>query len=391
MNELELSALDGSNPLGFLAALGTLAVLSETDPQLKLGWHAGARWTPFLTSPTPLCETEILQRLVSRLRGNTVDVENEKIRDAAQRRFAAAKTQLRNAEKELKQLNPPRKEREAARNRIVAPASLAFAAARTERLVALKNAVPSPELALGDKPDCTIEEFRQHASAICAQSNPAQRNAVDLLVAFGVETSDGDEDCIEPTPLCFVNGSGKQWFLATVRQLMTRKDPTKQEPAPPQCVTEKSLHNCLFKSWAYSDEGLSMRWDPAEDVRYALRFDNPGPIRAYTVWMANLLAYFALGCFPCAALSHGTATACWTASTESAAFRWPVWEQPLKMDAVRSLLTHRAFAAPDYEADRKSLRDELRARGVAAIFCAQRIQVGNPPLHKINFSPAFAL
>ena len=27
-----LTALDGANPLGFLAALGTLAVLSETDP-----------------------------------------------------------------------------------------------------------------------------------------------------------------------------------------------------------------------------------------------------------------------------------------------------------------------------------------------------------------------
>ena len=33
VHQLDLPALDGANPLGFLAALGTLAMLSETDPQ----------------------------------------------------------------------------------------------------------------------------------------------------------------------------------------------------------------------------------------------------------------------------------------------------------------------------------------------------------------------
>jgi hypothetical protein len=391
MNELELSALDGANPLGFLAALGTLVVLSETDPQLKLGWHAGARWTPFLTSPNPLDETKILQRLTKRLRGQPVSETAERKREASQKRFDAAKKRLKNANDELKALKLRGNQLKVERDRIVVPVRQRFEKRRQIVLARLKSAVPSPELALGQRPDCTVQEFREHAVAIRAESAPNGRTTADLLASFGAETADLENERIQPTAFCFITGSGHQWFLATVRQLMTRKDPTKQEPAPPQCVTDKSLHNCLFKSWAYSDEGLSMRWDPAEDVRYALRFDNPGPIGAYTVWMANLLAYFALGCFPCAALSHETGTACWTVSKESAAFRWPVWEQPLKRDAVRSLLTHRAFAAPDYEADRKSLRDELRARGVAGIFCAQRIQVGNPPLHKINFSPASAL
>ena len=101
MNELELSALDGANPLGFLAALGTLVVLSETDPQLKLGWHAGARWTPFLTSPNPLDETKILQRLTKRLRGQPVSETAERKREASQKRFDAAKKRLKNANDEL--------------------------------------------------------------------------------------------------------------------------------------------------------------------------------------------------------------------------------------------------------------------------------------------------
>ncbi|MGA2648796.1 MAG: hypothetical protein ABSF15_29275 [Candidatus Sulfotelmatobacter sp.] len=391
VHQLDLPALDGANPLGFLAALGTLAVLSETDPKIKLGWHSRARWTPFLTSHNPLEESEVMQRLATRLRGKPVDTEKEKLRDAAQRRFAAAKTELKNAEKRFKERGLRRKEKDAEREKEVAPYEDAFAAARTERLAALKDAVPSPELALGDKPDCTIEEFRQHALAIRAQSKPADRNAADLVASFGAELSADNDESIEPTPFCFVNGSGKQWFLATVRQLMTCKDPTKQEPSPPPCVTEANLRNCIFNHWAYSDEGLSMRWDPAEDVRYALRLDNPGPIGAYTVWMANLIAYVALACFPCAPVERGSATACWPLGKKSPSFRWPVWETPLTLDSIRSILTHPALAARDYESDRRPLRAELRARGIAAIFSAHRIQVGNPPLHKINFSPAFAL
>ena len=80
ISQFPLPALDGANPLGYLAALGTLAVLSETDPRIKLGWHAGARWTPVLTSPHTLDELDVLQRLTTRLRGNPVDAEKEKLR-----------------------------------------------------------------------------------------------------------------------------------------------------------------------------------------------------------------------------------------------------------------------------------------------------------------------
>lgn len=46
MDELVLSGLDGANPLGFLAALGTLAAA----PDARLGWRYQGAWRPVLTS-----------------------------------------------------------------------------------------------------------------------------------------------------------------------------------------------------------------------------------------------------------------------------------------------------------------------------------------------------
>jgi hypothetical protein len=54
-----------------------------------------------------------------------------------------------------------------------------------------------------------------------------------------------------------------------------------------------------------------------------------------------------------------------------------VWQHPLSTDTIRSLLNHQAFAS----ADITNARNELRARGVKAIFCSRRVQAGNPPQH----------
>src|SRR5439155_1076745 len=99
---LVLTALDGANPLGFLASLGALAVLSETDVNTRLGWQAGARWTPFLQSGQPLDEASLATRLAEKLCGKPVDAAAEQKRGAAQKRFDTAKKQLKDAEAALK-------------------------------------------------------------------------------------------------------------------------------------------------------------------------------------------------------------------------------------------------------------------------------------------------
>lgn len=379
-HRLDLPALDGANPLGFLAALGVLSTLSETNPRIKLGWYAGARWTAFVTSPQPFNNPAVLEQLATRLRGKPVDAEKERLRDAAQRKFDDAKTDLKNAEKRFKALGLRGKEREAARQREVAPYEQARDSARERQLEALKEAVPSPELALGQRPDCTIEKFRQHARLLGREASLKTRATLDMLAAFGTEVGDKAAERIVATPFCFITGSGHQWFLDTARELMKRAS------------TEK-MREALFEPWGYRDEKLTMRWDPIDDRRYALMDQDPTASnnKSATVWMANLLAYIALAYFPCAPVRRGVATACWKGAKDGPALYWPIWEAPVAIHTIRSILNYRAFVMHNDESVQSELRAELRARGIATVFCARRIQVGNPPLHKINFSPAFAV
>ena len=68
--ELELTGLDGSNPLGFLAALGTLAELSA-DPSTiyRMSWvTASGVWRPRLHTEQPLEASAVASRLAELLR-----------------------------------------------------------------------------------------------------------------------------------------------------------------------------------------------------------------------------------------------------------------------------------------------------------------------------------
>jgi hypothetical protein len=377
---ITLRALDGANPLGFLAALGVLSELSGTgseSPPVALGWRAGARWIPFLQFRNSLTEDFVTEAITKKLRGTPVAAEAEQKREAAQNALDEAKIAVKNAEGKLKARKLRGQDRQAARKKEVEPFEHIRDQARKALLAALKEAVASPELALGQRPDCTIEEFRERAAFSRSNAQLSERISVDLLASFGAETASATDERIEPTPFCFITGSGHQWFLDTARQLMRN-------------VSKDKVREALFESWAYRDEKLSMRWDPFDDRRYALMDRDPtaSDNKSRTVWMANLLAYRALVLFPSACGPYGRPlTSCWARDRRAHFFTWPLWEMPLTSDSVRSLLQHSAFS----ESDLSYYRRELRERGVKAVFRNSRIQVGNPPLHKINFTPTTGL
>lgn len=369
--DVELKAIDGSNPLGFLAALGALCELSQLDSNVRLAWRYGARWIAFLKCPEFFSESFIAKQLAEKLSGNPVDPAADKVRAETQRHLDDAKTAIRKAEKQLKERKLRGAERRVARERDIAPLERQRDTARKGLLVALKSAVPSSELALGQRPDCTIAEYREHAILGRRSAQLTDRSSIDLLAAFGAEIDEGDDERIRPTPFCFITGSGHQWFLDTARQLVEK-------------VSEDKIRQALFERWIYCDEKLSMRWDPSDDRRYALMDRDPtaSDNKSTTVWMANLLAYRALVFFACVPASRGLQIAGWAKDRELDCFTWPLWEMPLTADTIRSLLQSSAFGAADISANRA----ELQSRGVAVIFRSDRVQVGNPPLHKINFT-----
>jgi hypothetical protein len=372
---LKLSGISGANPLGFLAALGVLVVVRRSGyPKARLGWERSVTWIPVLDCASPVDPLTLSETLAAALRGRQVSSDADGNRVETQHTFDAAKKAVGDMQKEIKKRGFRGKDRRAAAEAELLPLQRDASEKRKVWLDALKSAVPRPELAIGKHINCTDDEYRDHAFAFLEDASYTNRETVDLLAAFGCDAPVGKFGSMAATPFCFITGSGHQYFLDTVRQLM-------------DLVTPERIHAALFEPWAYRDDKLSMRWDPAEDRRYALMDRDPtaSDNKSRTVWMANLLAYRALVLFPSAPSKKGLGTTAWNRLDGAPAFTWPIWEHPADPDSIRSLLQ-----LPDLSA-RSPASSALYERGIVAAFRARRIQVGKPPLHKINFSPARTL
>jgi hypothetical protein len=101
MNEphlLPLPGLDGANPLGFLAAIGTWRIADQIQPGTKLHWSIiSNHWAPTLTFPVKIGTLSILLQLSRKLRmkptillsfEKNLNIEPDDFRSAAQKAFA---------------------------------------------------------------------------------------------------------------------------------------------------------------------------------------------------------------------------------------------------------------------------------------------------------------
>jgi len=372
---LDLPALNGSNPLGFLAALGTLVTLDALgERNARLAWRRESRWMPFICGLTDSDSGSVARKIAADLRGASVPHTAEHGREKAQKKVERARKQLKDKAAEIKKRKLRGAAREAAIAAEIAPLRAEVETARTEWLAALRKAIHSPELAIGKHLDCSGTEFREHGQSFLAESSTSDRRSIDLLAAFGCDCAPISDERIAATPFCFITGSGHQYFLDTARQLMKR-------------ANEEKVAEALFSPWTYRDEKLAMRWDPIEDRRYALMDRDPtaSDNKSRTVWMANLLAYRALSLFSCAPTSRGLRTTGFGEMETANYFTWPLWSTPLSSDCIRSVLQWPGLQVKKPDAN------ETFHRGIAAVFRCRRIQVGNPPLHKINFTPAQAV
>jgi hypothetical protein len=341
----------------------------------------GRTWTPVLCDLTTPVQEELVGKLADALRGSEVSAQDERRSAETEKAYQAARTAITKERVKIKEEKLRGKERREAIAERIAPLQKDADDKRTTWLAALKKAVPRHELALGQRIDCTETEYRDHAFAFI--DDPDSRESLEMLAAFGtdacVEEARGDAGNrkIQATPFCFIRGSGHQNFLETIRKLLAK-------------VSPEGLTQALFVPWVYRDAGLSMRWDPAEDKRYALMDVKPADEGALTVWMANLLAYRGLAFFPCAPTRRGLGTTGWALlkgnDEERAVFTWPIWEFGASPDTVRSIVQMAELTEehPDHAL--------LAARGVSGIFRARRIRF--PPTgssYKLNFSPARAV
>lgn len=377
---IELAGIDGANPLGFLAAVGALVVISQTKCRdARLAWHRnGLAWRPQLTGLPIDDPADLVDLLAQQLTGGDVSEDSDKRKKDAEQRLLHKNKEIKDRRNHIKKHGLRGSERKQVFEEEVVPLEHEREELRKTWLEALRQSVPSPELALGSNIDCTELEYRAIAEPLMQSACSSNRMPLDMLAAFcgagclhesSTKRKDGK---LASTPFAFISGGGHQDFLGTVAELL-------------KCTSPQHVASTLFSPWTYEDEGLSMRWDPAEDRRYALMDRDPtaSDNKPRTVWVANLLAYRALAILPSVPARRGLAAVGWSHDKDGELFfTWPLWSHPVGPDTIRSLLL-----LADLHLEVPS-RTVLHARGVQAAFRSRRIRVGTGANFKINFSPA---
>jgi hypothetical protein len=154
------------------------------------------------------------------------------------------------------------------------------------------------------------------------------------------------DDKIEAMPLCLLFGQGHQHFLE-------RLGSVPKTPSPPprgarkKAVTidaSQTLDEALFAAWARRDPTPSFRWDPAEDVRYALRADDPSGDKSTTQHGANRLAALGLAALTVVPEQRGQRVRLQLVGGHfergGFSFYWPIWREAASLAAIRALLSH---------------------------------------------------
>lgn len=208
-----------------------------------------------------------------------------------------------------------------------------------------------------------------------AASRPL-RGRVDLLAALMSDAAikDDKQSLIDPTPLCLLFGQGHQHFLDRLANVPRQAAPPprgKGKKAVSVLATE-SLAEALFEPWHRNDPTPSFRWDPDEDVRYAMMAGDPTDTayKAGTQHGANRLAAVGIAAITLVPEMRGgrvrPSIVGGSSGADGFSFAWPIWREPATLCAIRALLAH---------SDLRKL-DALMHLGVDHVMMTRRISVG---------------
>lgn len=297
MHELVLRGLDAANPLGFLAALGSLRVLTlaadDRPPQLAWQKQEGA-WRPCLLVTPSLTEEQWSKSLSDACR----QVKSDAV------------------------------------------------------------------LALGDDLNVSPETYRAYSRAAADSAGRGDLTHAGYAACFASELLTTESGAVQDTALRTMSGAGHQHFLKTMRNVIAE-------------TSVAHIHKALFSMWRYDDpvRNMTLRWDPEDDNRYALRWCDPSGDpqrqRSGAMWGANRLAIEGLPLMPVMPTARQLDTTGFrTGGSRATYWTWPIWETPVALDTVRSLVALKELQ------DEPPDRATLRARGVVEIFRSQRLTVG---------------
>ena len=276
MNEIRLTGLIGSHPLGALAAFGLLRVSSQIPDlgEVRLAWERENDWIAVLQVGLNAARDELPSALVRAL---------------MQRQCGRAGAPFLTWNDDVK----------------VEPAEYA-------RLLATK----------------------QH------ECQPTEREVVDFLAAFGSEAikarSTGD---VKPTAFHMTAGQQKflKSVRELAGSLDPRRVPSRGEtPSDVASDTREAFGRALFGPWKYGDECHAMGWDPATEALHALSGRAPTDAKPHSERAAVWLAFEALPLFPTAPDGKRLVTRAF--DERASFFSWPIWCGAISVNTLASLL-----------------------------------------------------
>jgi len=304
---LLLSGLDGSNPLAFLAALGTLSVLTRTwpDSRIRMSWNqAGTTWHPTLHTGNHTDEQAVVE---------TVN-QHASVLDSL---FPASLLERSRAEGPTNKKGEPK---------------------------------------WGDKLRFPCSAFVEVLRQLLSDFDKRHAMLLAFVAAWAsdAETEEVDKHVVA-TRTRFDFTAGNQALISMIRELRTS-------------VTTEQLHRAIFEQWRYPTDTVSLRWDPLDEKRqYALQAVDPtdstnNPIRSEPG--ANLLAIEGIAFYPLVPTAGGVRQPGFDRSTEGRFWTWPIWETALDANSVFSLLTLPSGISQGQKADLGRVREMDRARGI---------------------------
>ena len=220
-------------------------------------------------------------------------------------------------------------------------------------------------------PEEAATSLRQAADAASED-----RYVADLWSALVSDAAIKRDGKAEPTPLCLMFGQGHQHFLSRLASVPRKNTPPKRRDGRKETAVSEvdCLIEALFAPWQRSDATSSFRWDPHEDVRYALRARDPtdAKTKETTQHGANRLAAVGLSALTVAPMRRSSDVKLTIIGGErdaaggGFAIRWPIWRDPVSLAGIRALLGHPGLAD----------RDRRCALGVVEVRRARRISSG---------------
>lgn len=302
---LRLTGLDGSNPLGFLAALGLLRILdhqasiTNTDCP-RLHWVEDGYWYPVLHG----------QKDIEEVIETVMDDKISWVHDIA----------FRLAYDETGQ-------------RLVDPGAPN----------AIRDLKPKPAV---------MRAFLDRVATIGSEESMTReswlfaRRSMDTAAAYGSELiQDRTKGNTKPLALHFA--AGQQSFLDAASKLR-------------EGISHDDVLEALIGPWKGQSKLPSMSWDATIARVYALRASDPSAEKRGSTAGADWLAFVALGLLLVTPRGRDLVTAGVRGGWKNSAFTWALWDGPMSVAVVRSIL---AMKNPS------RLRvDERKARGISVVF-----------------------